>query len=62
MHALGLPLHRSHTAVSTQNATLYSNRAFAYIRLEQYGAAIADASKAIELDPKCIKASLRSRQ
>lgn len=35
------------------------NRAFAHIKLENYGAAMADASRAIEIDPKYIKAYYR---
>ena len=34
---------------------LYSNRSFAHLRLEEYGSAVADASKAIELDPRYVK-------
>lgn len=41
------------------NCVLYGNRAFAYIKLEQYGAAIADASRALELEPTYIKAYYR---
>jgi serine/threonine-protein phosphatase 5 len=32
-------------------AVLYSNRAMANIKKENYGLAIADADKAIEMDP-----------
>ena len=39
-------------------AAYYSNRAFAHIRLENYGSAVADASKALELDPRFTKASM----
>jgi hypothetical protein len=35
----------------------YANRAAAHIKLESYGAAVADAEKSTELDPKYIKAS-----
>ena len=38
---------------------LYGNRAFAHIRLEEYGSAIADASDAIALDPTYVKAYYR---
>ncbi len=38
------------------NAIYYSNRAFAHIKLENYGSAIADATKALEIDPKFVKA------
>lgn len=33
----------------------YSNRAVCYIKLEAYGAAIADATKALEIDPTFVK-------
>jgi len=45
--------------LNDQSAVYFSNRAFAYSKLEQYGAALEDASKAIELDPKYIKAYYR---
>lgn len=40
-------------------AVYYSNRAFAYTKMEQYGAAIEDASKAIQVDPTYAKAYYR---
>lgn len=39
--------------------TFFANRAQAYIKSEAYGYAIADATKAIELNPKFIKAYYR---
>ena len=36
-------------------AIYYANRAFAHIRMEKLGAAIIDATKAIELDPNYVK-------
>jgi serine/threonine-protein phosphatase 5 len=36
-------------------AVVYSNRAFAHIKLEEYGSAIQDATEAITLDPAYIK-------
>lgn len=39
-------------------AVYYANRAAAHIRLESFGSALADATKAIELDPKYIKVHL----
>ncbi|KAJ3246878.1 Serine/threonine-protein phosphatase 5 [Chytriomyces hyalinus] len=49
------------TAISfnPKNPAYYSNRAFAYIRSEFYGAAIHDAETAIALDPTFIKAYYR---
>ena len=38
------------------SAVYFSNRAFAHIRLEEYGSAILDATQAITLDPKFVKA------
>lgn len=40
-------------------AIFYSNRAMAYLKLESYGLAIADADEAINLDPKYVKAYYR---
>lgn len=41
------------------NHIYWSNRAFAHIRIEEFGAAIQDATKAIELDPRYAKAYYR---
>lgn len=41
------------------SAIYFSNRAQAYIKQESYGLAIADANKAIELDPRYVKAYYR---
>ncbi|KAL3638591.1 hypothetical protein CASFOL_017962 [Castilleja foliolosa] len=40
------------------NAVYWANRAFAHTKLEEYGIAIQDATKAIEIDPKYSKAWL----
>ena len=45
--------------VTPNNAILLSNRAFAHLRLENYGSAIEDASDAIASDPEYIKAYYR---
>ncbi|CDK25140.1 unnamed protein product [Kuraishia capsulata CBS 1993] len=42
-----------------QSAIYYSNRAQAHIKSENYGLAIADATKAIEIDPAYLKAYYR---
>lgn len=44
--------------ISPTNAVYYANRAAAHIHLENFGCALADASKAIELDPKYTKVHL----
>lgn len=41
--------------LNPNNAIYYANRAFAHIKLENYGSAVADATKALEIDPKYIK-------
>ena len=41
------------------NHIYWSNRAFAHIRIEEFGAAIQDATEAIELDPRYAKAYYR---
>ena len=38
-----------------ETAIFYANRSFAYLKMELFGAAVTDASKAIELDPNYIK-------
>ncbi|KAJ3343694.1 hypothetical protein HDU83_005544 [Entophlyctis luteolus] len=52
-------LYSTAIAFDPKNPVYYSNRAFAYIRSEFYGAAITDAETAIALDPKFIKAYYR---
>ena len=38
-----------------ENAVYWANRALAHTKLEEYGSAIQDASKAVEIDPKYSK-------
>jgi serine/threonine-protein phosphatase 5 len=45
--------------LDSSNAIYFANRAQAEIKLEQYGAAIADCDKSIELDPSYFKALYR---
>ncbi|CAH2101405.1 unnamed protein product [Euphydryas editha] len=47
---------------SQQRAILYCNRSATRLKLEQYKKAIADSSKAIELDDKYVKAYYRRAQ
>ena len=41
------------------NAVYYSNRSLAYLRTECYGYALADATKALEIDKNYIKGYYR---
>ena len=43
----------------SQSAIVYANRSMAYIKMEQYGLAIADADKAVEIDPEYVKGYYR---
>lgn len=45
--------------INPSSSVLLSNRAFAHIRLEEYGSAIADATKALDCDPSYAKAYYR---
>eukprot|EP00307_Rebecca_sp_RCC1486_P011964 CAMPEP_0119407366 /NCGR_PEP_ID=MMETSP1335-20130426/1281_1 /TAXON_ID=259385 /ORGANISM="Chrysoculter rhomboideus, Strain RCC1486" /LENGTH=658 /DNA_ID=CAMNT_0007431465 /DNA_START=1 /DNA_END=1979 /DNA_ORIENTATION=- len=40
-------------------ALIYCNRSLCHIKMETYGLAIADATTALEIDPKCVKAYYR---
>lgn len=48
------------TEADPSNPIYLSNRSFAHLRLEEFGAALVDASKAIELDPTYVKVRVRS--
>jgi len=57
-----IPAIEKYTAaieLTPDNAVLYSNRAFANIRVENFGRAIQDAQKAIDLDKKYVKGYYR---
>ena len=47
-------------SLNPNSAIYYSNRAFAHIKLELYGAARTDATRAIEIDPKYVKVCQRA--
>lgn len=55
-YAQAIDLYTQAIALNSQNAVYWANRAFAHIKLEEYGSAIQDASKAVEVDPKYSKA------
>lgn len=45
--------------INPKDATLWCNRAYTRIKLEEHGYGLADATTAIELDPKYAKAYYR---
>ncbi|KAK6117656.1 hypothetical protein DH2020_048618 [Rehmannia glutinosa] len=56
---LAVDLYTQAIALSPSNAELFADRAQANIKLRNFTEAVADANKAIELDPKIAKAYLR---
>jgi serine/threonine-protein phosphatase 5 len=54
-----IDLYTKAIELNPQDPTFYSNRAQANIKSEAYGYAIADATKAIEIDPNFVKAYYR---
>eukprot|EP00899_Mesostigma_viride_P006511 jgi/Mesvir1/15861/Mv03407-RA.1 len=57
--AKSVDLYTKAIELDPTNAVYYANRAFAYIKLESYGAAVLDGTKAIELNPAYIKGYYR---
>lgn len=47
---------------STEAAKYFANRAYANLKLENYGAAVADGERAIELDTSFAKGYYRGRR
>ncbi len=45
--------------LNPSNAVYFGNRAFAHIKLEEYGSAVEDATAAIDLDPNYVKGYYR---
>lgn len=41
--------------LNSQNAVYWANRSFAHTKMESYGSAIEDATKAIGVDPRYVK-------
>jgi tetratricopeptide (TPR) repeat protein len=54
-YAGAVHLYSQAIELQPQNAVLYANRAFAHIKIEEYGSAVMDASKAIDADPSYAK-------
>lgn len=58
-YAQAINLYTQAIELNNQNAIYWANRAFAHIKLEEYGSALEDASKAIEVDPTYSKGYYR---
>ncbi|KAF3326813.1 serine/threonine-protein phosphatase 5 [Carex littledalei] len=54
-----IELYSEAIELNGSNAVYWANRAFAHTKLEEYGSAIIDATKAIELDPRYSKGYYR---
>ncbi|CAG9466709.1 unnamed protein product [Pedinophyceae sp. YPF-701] len=57
--AKALDLYSQAIDLNPSNAVYYGNRAFAHLKLENYGAAVSDASAAIKIDNTYVKAYYR---
>lgn len=51
-----IDLYTQAIELNNQNAIYWANRAFAHMKLEEYGSALEDASKAIEVNSRYFKA------
>ncbi|CAK9314701.1 unnamed protein product [Citrullus colocynthis] len=58
-YAQAINLYTQAIELNNQNAIYWANRAFARIKLEEYGSALEDASKAIKVDPTYSKGYYR---
>ena len=54
---MAIELYSEAIALDPSVATYYGNRSFAYLKTECFGFALADATKAIELDKSYVKVS-----
>jgi serine/threonine-protein phosphatase 5 len=54
-----IELYTDAIKLDQDNAILFANRSMTYIKIEQFGLGLDDASRAIELDPKYVKAYYR---
>jgi tetratricopeptide (TPR) repeat protein len=52
-----IELYSQAIELNSSNAVYWANRAFAHTKLEEYGSAVQDATKAIEIDPRYSKVS-----
>lgn len=56
-YSQAIDLYSQAIKVNEGNAVYWANRAFAHTKLEEYGSAIQDATRAIEIDAKYSKVS-----
>ncbi|TVU17044.1 hypothetical protein EJB05_33054 [Eragrostis curvula] len=54
-----IELYNQAIELNSSNAVYWANRAFAHTKLEEYGSAVQDATKAIEIDPRYSKGYYR---
>ncbi|CAD6334342.1 unnamed protein product [Miscanthus lutarioriparius] len=54
-----IELYSQAIELNSSNAVYFANRAFAHTKLEEYGSAVQDATKAIEIDPRYSKGYYR---
>jgi tetratricopeptide (TPR) repeat protein len=53
--AQAIDLYSQAIDLNSSNAVYWANRAFAHTKLEEYGSAVQDSTKAIEIDSKYSK-------
>lgn len=53
-----IELYSQAIEANSSNAVYWANRAFAHTKLEEYGSAVQDATKAIEIDSRYSKVSV----
>ncbi|XP_075079414.1 serine/threonine-protein phosphatase 5-like isoform X1 [Nicotiana tabacum] len=58
-YSQAIDLYTQAIKLNSENAVYWANRAFAHTKLEEYGSAIQDATRAIETDPKYSKGYYR---
>lgn len=58
-YSQAIDLYSQSIELNSRNAVYWANRAFAHTKLEEYGSAIQDATKAVEVDPKYSKGYYR---
>lgn len=58
-YSQAIDLYSQSIELNSRNAVYWANRAFAHTKLEEYGSAIQDATKAVEVDPRYSKGYYR---